>query len=81
MGLRARLEWLGRLIQRDVLLDLFIVAGFASAVIGGWQLSRPWTLIIGGAFLVLLGLLAMLGGRKAPPYIEDSGRKPMGRLQ
>jgi hypothetical protein len=44
------------LLSRIELRDLAFVAGVAAIVVGGFQISRPWTLVTVGAFLVLVAV-------------------------
>ena len=38
------------------LRDLAFVAGFVLLLAGGFQISRPWTLVVVGALLVLIAI-------------------------
>lgn len=54
-------ERFAALVPPGLLVDAHIYGGLLLIVLGGWQLSRPWTLIAAGLALALLGLLAPRG--------------------
>jgi len=58
------MKWLARIGERlaslgrpDLLRDYHVYGGLLLAAVGGWHLSRPWTLVVVGIVLAALGLL------------------------
>ena len=45
-------------MTREIVSDALAIAGFAAVTFGAWQLSEAAGWIVGGAFAVLVGILA-----------------------
>ena len=62
-GVRATVQAVGSAAGHAIrntidLRDVHVYGGLGLATWGGWQVSPPWTLVIVGAVLAAIGLLA-----------------------
>lgn len=61
--MRITTSWIGDRVPTFDLNDGFFFSGSIMVIAGGWQISPRWTLVVFGAFYVLVGLFGPGGTR------------------